>query len=83
LDGRCPALASQDCDLAKVCSRVQRVDEVLLPLFVPHEALALALCNNVEVVSLFALMDLDFLRLSHHKLDLLDDKLLNVFTFKN
>ena len=53
-------------------SRVDCALESFLSVLVLHEALALALGDNEEVVVLLTLLNLDFLWLAHHELNLGD-----------
>ena len=52
--------------------------ESLLPVLIFHEALALTLGNDEEVVILFTLLNLDFLRLAHDELNLSDHVVFHV-----
>ena len=58
-------------------TRVEGANESLLTIFILHEALALALCNDVEVISGLSLLNLDLLRLTHHELNLCDHVVLH------
>ena len=78
LDCRCALGTSQQCNLAKVLTWADRAHEPLLPVLVLDEALALALCNDEEVVVFLALLDLYLLRLAHHELNLRDHVVLHV-----
>ena len=62
--------ARQKGNLAKVLTRVECADKSLLPVLVLHEAFTLTLGNDEEVIVFFALLDLDFLWLTHDKFNL-------------
>ena len=72
LDRRCALRSSQKSDFSEVLSRVDCALESFLSVLVLHEALALALGDNEEVVVLLTLLNLDFLWLAHHELNLGD-----------
>ena len=61
---------SEECDLSKVLSRIQRPYKSFLTMLILDKTLTVALGNDEEVVGGLTLLDLDLLRLAHHKLDL-------------
>ena len=72
LDRRCALRSCQKSDLSEVLSWVYCALESFLPMLILHEAFALALGNDEEVVVLLTLLNLDFFWLAHHELNLGD-----------
>ena len=72
LDRRCALRSGQKSDFSEVLSRVDCALESFLSVLVLHEAFALSLGDNEEVVVLLTLLNLDFLWLAHHELNLGD-----------
>ena len=69
LNSRGSLTACEECNLSKVLARVEGTHEVLLPLLVFHETLALTLRYDKEIECRLALLNFDFFRLTHDKFD--------------
>lgn len=70
LDGGGAFRAGEESDFTEVLAWIQSSYKPLLPLLILNEAFTLALGYDEEVVGGLTLLDLDLLRLAHHKLDL-------------
>ena len=51
---------------------VQRTDKPLCSVFIFDQTFTFTFCNNEKVIRSFALLNLNFLRLTHHKLNFCD-----------